>query len=198
MPTKTTRSLALTLALLLAGCASTQIVDSWTAPGLTPADLQFQHIVAIAVLPDLTNQRVAEDALAATAKQTRISPAYALLSAADRSDAERLRATLSRAGVDGAVTVRLVRVEDKETYVPGTTHVIGGGYYGYYSRVYVDPGHYRTDTFVHIETTLHDVENGKLLWSGTSKSMNPSNVRAAIRGVMDAARGDLRKQGLLP
>lgn len=198
MPTKTTRSFALALALLLAGCASTRIVDSWTAPGLTPADLAFRHVVAIAALPDATNQRVAEDALTAAATRTKVSPAYAILSPAERNDPERLRTALTRAGIDGAVTVRLVRVEDKQTYVPGTTHVVGGGYYGYYHHVIVEPGHYRTDTFVHIETTLHDVASGRLLWSGMSESMNPSSVREAIGEVMKAARSDLQKQGLVP
>jgi len=198
MSVKSVRALAVVLVLLLAACASTRIVDSWTAPGLTPSDLRFQHVVAIAVLDDETSQRVAEDAVAQAATRTRVTPAYRLLSPAERADPELLRLALSRAGVDGVVTVRLVGTEAKQTWVPGSTVAVGGGYWGYYGQLIYEPGHYRTDTVVRIETTLHDFGSGKLLWSGISESMNPENVRQVVAEIVAAARKDLRKQGLLP
>jgi len=186
------------LASTLAGCASTRLVDRWTAPGLTPADLRFQHVVAIAVLEDPTSQRVAEDALAQASKHTRITPAYAILSPGERADPERLRVTLTRAGVDGVLTVRLVDVQEKQSWVPGSRYVAGGGYWGYYGHVLYEPGHYRTDTLVRIETTLHDAASGTLLWSGISETMNPPSVRQTIAEVAKAVRADLAEQGLLP
>ena len=190
-----------TATFLLTACASTRVVDSWTAPGVTPADLTFEHIVAIAAVEDATSRRIAEDTLASSATRSRVTAAYTIVSDADRADVDRLRAALNRQGIDGAVTVRLVGVEDRETYVPGTTRVVGGGYYGYwghYGTVIHEPGYYRTDTYVRIETTLHDVASGKLLWAGISESMNPSDVRGTIREVVEAARSDLQKQGLMP
>jgi hypothetical protein len=198
MHSKTGRSLALDFALLLGACASTRIVDSWTAPDLTPADLRFHHVVAIAVLDDETSQRVAEDALAQAARRTPVTPAYRIVSPAQRADPELLRLALTRAGVDGAVTVRLVSSEERKTWVPGSALAVGGGYWGYYGQLIYQPGHYRTDTVVRIETTLRDVPSGKLLWSGISESMNPPNVRQVIGEIAKAARADLAKQGLLP
>jgi hypothetical protein len=187
------------LALIaLAACASTRIVDSWTAPGLTPASLNFEHVVAIAAVSDETTRRIAEETLARSVTRTRVTPAYELVGEADRVDGEHLRAALRKQGIDGAVMVRLVGVQDKQTYVPGTTHVIRGGYYGYYTTVIHDPGYYRNDTYVKIETSLHDVTAGKLLWSGVSESLNPANVRDAVEGVVSAARSELQKKGLLP
>jgi hypothetical protein len=100
--------------------------------------------------------------------------------------------------VDGAVTVRLVSSEERKTWVPGSALAVGGGYWGYYGQLIYQPGHYRTDTVVRIETTLRDVPSGKLLWSGISESMNPPNVRQVIGEIAKAARADLAKQGLLP
>jgi len=182
---------------LLLGCASTRVVDSWVAPGVTPATLSFRHVVAIAVVRDEATQNIAEEALAQNVKKTKVTPAYVLVTQSDRLDVERLRAKLTKAGIDGAITVRLVDIRDKETYIPGATHMVHGGYYGYYSTIVQEPGHYRSDTYVKVETSLYDVAAGKLLWSSISESLNPSNVRGAIEEVVNAARSDLTKRGLL-
>jgi len=186
---------------LAVGCSSTKLVESWSAPGVDASDLSFQHVVAIAVLSDVSRQRIAEDALAGEATDTKVTAAYTILSKRDRADTERLRAVLEKNGIDGAITVRLTGVEDKQTYVPGTTRVVGGGYYGYYGRVGTvvhEPGYVRTDTYVRVETTLFDVAAGKLLWSGLSETMNPDSVGEVIEGIVRAASKDLKKRGLVP
>jgi len=198
----TARLLALLLGLALAqGCATTTLVETWQAPGLEPADLSFDHVVAIAVMPDETRQRIVEDALAAAATHTKVTPAYTILEPEDRADPKRLRAVLERNGIDGAVTVTLVDTEKQQTYVPGTTRVYPGGYYGYYravGAVVYEPGYTHTDTIVVVETSLYDVAAGKLLWSGISRTMNPESVDSLIQDIVEAARDELRDQGLLP
>lgn len=190
---------AVGLGLALA-CATTRIVESWTAPELRASDLSFHHVAAIAAMPDETVQRVAEDALAATATDTRVTPGYRLLSREDRADPERLYAVLQRNGIDGVITVRMIGTEERHTWVPGTV-VYPGGYYGYWDSVGVgvyEPGYVLTDRFVKVETTLYDVANGRLLWGAVSETMNPSNVKGLIADIVRAAREDLAKQELLP
>jgi len=120
---------------------------------------------------------------------------------ADRADVDRLRAALGQHGIDGAITVRLLNIEDKETYVPGNPRVHPGGYYGYYGRVgavVYEPGYYRSDTYVKVETSLYDVAAGKLLWTGVSETLNPSTVDGVIAEIVETAGKQLTKQGLLP
>lgn len=191
----------LTVLTLLVGCSSTHLVDTWSAPGVTPSDLHFKNVVAIALVPDATRQRIIEEALAENATSTKVTPAYALLTEADRANTDRMRKKLEAYGIDGAIAVRLVSLEDKETYVPGTTTSYGGGYYGYYDRfgtVIYEPGYYRTDTHVKVETSLYDVAGGKLLWAGVSETLNPSSLNELIKEIVEAARKRLQKQGLLP
>jgi hypothetical protein len=187
-------------AFVVAGCATTNIVESWTAPGLTAAELEFQHVVAIAAVRETSRQRIVEDALAAAATRTRVTPGYAILTPEDRADVERLRTALERHGIDGAITVRLVGVEEKETYV-APAHRTPGGYYGYYGtygrRVY-QPGYVVTDTYVVVETSLYDVAGGSLLWAGISRTFNPASVDSLIGEIATAARNELRDEGLLP
>lgn len=196
-----TRIPILAALVLLVGCASTHLVDTWSAPGLTASDLSFQHVVAIALVAEEAQQRIVEEAVAAAATRTKVTPAYALVTQADRADTDRLRAKLEAQGIDGAITVRLVSVEQKETYVPsGSGTYGGGGYYGYYDRVgtiIYEPGYYRTDSFVKVETSLYDVAGAKLLWAGVSETLNPSNVDGLIKEIVETAGKRLRKQGLL-
>lgn len=186
-------------ALLTLACATTHIVERWSAPGLTPEALDFEHVVAIAIVRDGAQQRLVEDALAEAATRTRVTPGYTLLTQQDRADVERLRAVLEREGVDGAITVRVVGVEERETYVP-PAHRFGGSYYGYYGavgpRVY-QPGYVVTDTYVLVESSLYDVAGGKLLWSGISRTFNPASVDTLIGEIAVATRNELRAEGLL-
>lgn len=191
---------AVLLGLTLA-CASTRIVDSWTAEGLSPGDLAFQHVVAIAVMPDETRRRAAEDAVARVAGRTRVTPGYQLLSAADRADAERVASVLAQQGIDGAITMRLIGVEQEQTWVPGRRYLYPGGYYGYYGHVgsfVYEPGYLRTDTYVKVETTLYDVRRRRMLWSGVSETWNPDDIDEVVEGIVQAARRRLADQGLLP
>jgi hypothetical protein len=196
-----TRTLILGAALaVLLSCATTSIVDSWTAPGIGPADIDFDHVVAIAAVTGDSRQRIAEDALANSITNVRVTPAYTFVDDSDRRSADRMHDALTKAGIDGAITVRLVAVEDKQTYVPGTTHVYGGGYRGYYGgvgTVVYEPGYMRTDTYVRVETSLYDVEGSKLLWTGISETMNPSSVDKLIEGIVKAAAKQLAKEGLV-
>jgi len=177
------------------------MVESWKAPGLKASDLSFQHVVAIAAVREGAQQRIAEDALVASASRTRVTAAYTLVTQEDRANADRLRAVLQQQGIDGAITVRLLGVDERETYVPGTSRAYAGGYYGYYSRVgapIYEPGYTRRDTTVKVETSLYDVAEGKLLWTGVSETLNPTVVDGLIREIVEAAGKQLADEGLLP
>ncbi|MDJ0786602.1 MAG: hypothetical protein QNK05_07315 [Myxococcota bacterium] len=179
------------------GCTSTKMVDTWKAPDLAPADLDFEKVVAIAIFPEESRRRIAEDTLAAAAQRVPVTAAYRVLSPEDRADVERLRTAVEANGFDGAVVVRLVGQTQTERWVPGT---YSGGFYGYYGgyagRVY-DPGYMVTDTRVQIETSLHDVQTGRLLWSGVSETLNPTKVETTIDEVAAATSKALREEGLL-
>ena len=198
--------IALFLGLSLAlGCSTTRMIESWKEPGLKASDLSFQHVVAIAAVPKEAQQRIAEDAIVASATRTKVTAAYTLVTQQDRADVDRLRAVLQQHGIDGAITVRLIGIDERETYVPGTSvypgGYYGGGYYGYYGRVgapVYDPGYTRSDTYVKVEISLYDVAKGKLLWTGVSETLNPTVVEGLIRSIVAAAGKQLADEGLLP
>ena len=101
---------------------------------------------------------------------------------------------------DGAIVVRLVDIQEDEVFVPRAAGPYGG-YYDHWRRagtkVY-EAGYYRTDTEVIVETRLYDVHDARLLWAGTSNTINPRDVNEVIEGIVETAGQDLRKRGLVP
>jgi hypothetical protein len=50
---------------------------------------------------------------------------------------------------------------------------------------------------IRVQTNIFDVTSGKLVWSGTSKTSDPSSVKSLVDSVGKEARKDLQKQGLI-
>ena len=56
----------------------------------------------------------------------------------------------------------------------------------------------RTDTYVHIESLVYDLDQNKLVWAGQSKTMNPNDVEGTIAELTKEIGAQLRKEGLIP
>jgi hypothetical protein len=54
-----------------------------------------------------------------------------------------------------------------------------------------------TDTIVHIQTMVYSMKQNKLVWSGQSKTTNPSNVDSLVKEVAHAVAGEMKKGGLV-
>jgi hypothetical protein len=96
--------------------------------------------------------------------------------------------------------MRLADIEKETSYVPGTTSGFYGGYgmyYGYGASFYSSPGYYTTDKNYFIETTVYDVRTNKLLWTGTTKTVNPSNIKNTINDIADLVTQKMKKEGFL-
>jgi hypothetical protein len=56
---------------------------------------------------------------------------------------------------------------------------------------------YQTDHIVSVETRIHSVADGKLIWSGTSDTIDVSDVDKAVTEIANAVRAELEKEKLL-
>jgi protein-S-isoprenylcysteine O-methyltransferase Ste14 len=188
------------LLLALAACASTRIETQWKDPALAPADLAFQRVIVVAQVEDETTRRVAEDELVrvlsasqrAQARGMQIRPSYERIDGVELEDVAALRRKVEGAGFDGAVVLRLVSDHERIQYVPGHYEVLWG------RAVRYDPGYTTVDRIVRVETSIYSIAQGRLLWSGVSRTMNPGDLGELIGNVARAVGAELEKQGLLP
>ena len=187
---------------ILGSCSpSTQIEKSWMEPGASVSpDPQYKTLV-VAMVKDETSRRVIEDELVKRIKTPSI-PSYTLLTT------EMIKAAseeaLSKLIQDGKYThillMRLADIEKETSYVPGTTSGYYGGYgryYGYGASIYSSPGYYTTDKNYFIETTIYSVEPNKLLWTGTTKTVNPSKINKAVNDIADVITEKMKEDGFL-
>jgi hypothetical protein len=187
---------------LLAGCSpSTQITKSWTDPSLSAATVKpFNKVLVIAQLKDDSTRRIAEDKIVASSSRGNFIQSYNYLQPSEQEE-NLVIANLLDDGIDGIILMRLTDVEKTTTYTPGTSYYGGwgyrSGYYGGYGYGYGTPGYYSEDKTYYVETNIYDVKTNKLLWSGTTSTLNPSKLNETLDAIIAAVKTELNNKGLL-
>lgn len=179
------------LAVMFAGCGPTvRLTASWHDPSQPP--VRFSKILVLAIGKDLGKRTLAENAIAGELQRqgfeaqgsiVELGPAFG-----QNNDSVMMRSTMLEHGFDGALTVRVLSIDEHDRWVPGTTYYgpmgFYRGFYGYYRRVwgyYATPGYQVMEVEVLLESNLYRTATGDLLWTGQSKafSRNPTPESAA-------------------
>jgi hypothetical protein len=184
---------AVGLLLLAAGCRSTNFATTWKDPAVD--HLAFKDVVVVVLNSTPAERRAQEDVIVAQIKRTKATPSYQLLSDEELKDVPAAKQKIIDAGFDGAVVLRLVSKEQETTYVPAQTNWDSQwnapNYYG------TTQGRVVTDTVVRAEVDLYSVPQGRLLWAGSSDTLNPTGAAEFAKEVAEAAAAELKKQGLI-
>ncbi|MFD2246453.1 hypothetical protein [Pontibacter ruber] len=190
-----------TIVFMVACGPSTQIVKSWKDPGASFTQGPQNKTLVIAMVKDETSRRVVEDQIIkrmagqAVASYTLLTPE--LMKGAEEST---LHDILTQGQFTHVLMTRLVDVDEETHYVPGTTTGYYGGwgrYYGYGAGFYTSPGYYETDKNYMVETTVYTVNPDKLVWAGTTKSVNPTKLEDTINEIADAVTTKMREDGFI-
>lgn len=201
------RAPALLVLLALASCASTDVEESWVSPSLQSMP-PFEKVFVAYLGSDAATERKAEDALAARLSRYEIVKCYELFPDAtgamgavggvdnrhERLDAQRVKEELRLRGCDGAVVLRLARVEQQISTTPGTypaSYHSFGGYWGDASTVDV-----RTDEIVHVETNVYSLKDDQLIYAARSETFEPSSASEMVEEIANAVAKDLEEKGI--
>jgi hypothetical protein len=194
--------LSLLTATVLISCGpSTKIEKSWMEPGASVDQAAANKTLIIALVKDETSRRVIEDELAKRLKGASMV-SYSMLTTEMLKVAsdEDLRQMVEKDGFTHILLMRLADIEKETSYVPGTTTAYYGGYgryYGYGASMYSSPGYYTTDKNYFIETTVYSTTPNKLLWTGTTKSVNPSKIHKTVNDIADVVIQKMKEDGFL-
>jgi len=197
----TRRATVLILAVLLSACApkGTSLVTSWKAPNTAPQ--QFQKVLVLFFAPHESQRQFGESELVRLMTRTRGVASYTLLAPEDLKSVDKVKAVMAREGFDGALAMRFVETTHEFTrdsagaYAP--SYAAFWDYYDVAWPLINDPGYVRMDRAMQMETRVFQMTDGKLLWSGLSKTMNPDSARAFLADVARTVAADLRTQGVL-
>src|SRR3954470_23005016 len=163
---------------------STKIVKSWKDPGATAPTPSNSKILVVAMVKDESSRRVIEDEIVARLKgkgvqsYTQITPDIIKKESTDALDN-----VLKEGHYTEVIIMSLTSVEKEVNYTSGTMYGGYGGYYRYGAGFYSTPGYYSEDKNYMVETTLYSVNPNKLIWAGTTSTVNPSNIQKTINEI---------------
>jgi hypothetical protein len=200
--------------IILSSCGSnTAIVNSWRDPENTISKEHFKKVLVVALVKDEATRRTTENRIASSNSIFKSSFSYLNGTNLKLSKEQQLK-ILNDENFDGVVTMRLVSTEKETSYVPGTNTSlyyggIGGMYsgmygygfsnwYGMYSPNFYDPGYYQETTYYFVETNIFSLKENKLIWTGTTKSSNVTDIGTTVDAIMQAVVGEMKKDGSLP
>jgi hypothetical protein len=180
---------------------STDIVKSWKEPGVSFTPTGSEKVLVIGLVKDETSRRIVEDNLVKRIKVSAVA-SYTILTEEMVKGAKEdaLEAHLKSGGFTHVLVSRLADVENETSYVPGTTTAHYGGYgryYGYGASMYSTPGYYQQEKHYFVETAVYSIDPNKLLWTGTTETVNPSKMDKTINEIADAVTYQMQKEGFI-
>jgi len=201
-----TRALALLVVALVMGCAAqSQMTDVWREPSI--AANPIHNVLVVGLRKDPVRRRLWEDALVAglRARGVTATPSYQQFAAAP-PDTEQVIAAVRSTAYDAVVTSVRLPDEVVSQYIPGETRVQEvrtRDYYGSFHRNWVnvqDPGYTETDVVVQVQTDVWATRPapGRLVWSGTLRTLESVNNAAIGEIVSRKIMPELEKHQMVP
>jgi hypothetical protein len=182
------------LAVLTGACVSTtELVQVWRSPRYV--DQEFKKVLVLGILSSPGKRRIFEDAFVEELRRRGVQAvrSYTLLPEDDQIERSRLEEVVVKNGFDAVLSARLLGVRQETEVSPGyVTAVPAVGFsrdfYGYYGAAWyrtTPPAIYQYNV-VTVETSLYETKSWELLWSGTTRSVDPGAIDQEISGFTDA------------
>jgi len=198
--------LSLTLAIwLLAGCApATKLTNAWVDPSYKGPP--FRNLLVLGISKNPGERRTFEDEFSAKLRAVGVKavPGYTMLPEDGSVPKNVLEGVMRKMGADGAIVARVLNVDQKTAYSPGYVTVIPSvgysrGFYGFYGSavaISTPPTPYQYQVVV-VETSLWQAHDGTLVWSATTQTTDPGELKKEIAGYADIIIAALRERGLI-
>jgi len=202
--------------LVLSACASTSpprsgsvFTNSWKDPEAQPLQVKGSKVVAVVMMQDPKARRRAEDALAkeitALGAQGVAMYTIAPADANPKEGESKTRAAVEAVGAKGVVVMRPVDVNHRavQTATPSSNDVYGGYWGGYYGIGWSDPWtteftpDMHTDMVVTVETFVFSLPQNKMVWTGTTETVNPKAAEKFVHQLARDTAKELQRLGLI-
>jgi hypothetical protein len=195
---------------LMAGCATTSMVDTWKDPNYKGKG--FHNFLVVGITKDPGVRRVFEDIFTAELRSRGLqaTASYSVTPQEQAVTKELLAAAVKKTGADAVVTTRVVNVQ-QQTVTPGYVDTYGSGpnyyphrypqrdlysYYGTTTQV-IQPPTVQNYQVATLETVLFDVADAAMIWSGTSTAFETNQAVTTSKDLSKLIIQNLIKAGLI-
>ena len=192
--------------MMVSGCASLDM-QSWSDPEV--GERPIGKVMILAVVEGDTTCRVFESYFVEKLVERGVdaSSCHVVLQPTGAISEQLLDAALKEDGYDSIIITRLLGKDSRTQTVyagytssPSFSSFPGyyGHYHGFYSASVIHPVSY-VDTYMEyqLETTLFDVQSGKMVWGGLKSVSDSSSDSSNIRKVVTTVMHDLDRKKLL-
>jgi len=191
------------LAIVAAGCSSTQIKKSWVNPEFTGQALG--KVMVIAVNSDEVRRADFESQMATELERQAVdaTPRSNIAGLHEKPGREQVEQVVKADGYDHVLVTRLTAITEDEVRHAGYTEYEVYGTRGRFGRYWVTgveevehPAYTEVTTHLYVETSLFETTGGQVVWRLRTETTNPQFVDLSSELVSAVSR-QLRKDGLI-
>ena len=189
--------------LAISSCSSTKITSTWREPNKEISLNKLNKVLVVALFQNETSRRKAEDQMVSYFYGKDVASYNYLDENISTKNENAIREKIKNDGFDGAVTMRLLDVDKEDVYSRGNISMYPSYYRnfsGYYFRnwgYFSDPGYYSTTKTYTVETNVFSIKEDKIIWSGITKTTDPSGVTKMTDEIGKAVFNEMVKEGFI-
>jgi len=186
----------------LTGCASVSLQHSAKDPTLPTK--KYQKLLIVGITDQSQRRQVFEEVLAAELQKRGVTaiPSYTITGVTEKLTWATGEDAVRTTGADGAITTRMTALKEDTSVNTGfvmTEHGFADGY-GVrvtYATFIHQPVEVLLSTKMAIETNLFDAATGRLVWTGTSSTVDPEGIITFSRALAEVVFKAMAKDGLI-
>lgn len=189
--------------IIMSSCTSTRLVNNWKDKETTIKPGTFNKYLVAAIVKDDVSRHTVEDKLVSMLKGKAMASYKYSNSDISKVSKDDINLIMLKDSFDCAIIMKLVDVDKDVQYTPGTFTTYPTYYRsfrGYYYRGwdhFNNPGYYTTTNTFSVETNFYDLKNDKLIWSGLTKSTNPTALEKMIDEIAKAVYLQMLSEGFV-
>jgi hypothetical protein len=193
---------------------STKIIGSWTSEEKVSGG--YDDIFIAAIVEDIRIRQAVEDEMQIQLRNKNIKSRTSISSikpdfwSSKELDKDAIIKIIGENNQNGILTMTLIDRQSEQRYVPGA--MVGGpmmmgpgwgmrgnfgGFWGMHHGMMMSPGHIVNDRKYFVEINLYDANTERLVWSGQSKTVNPTSLESFAPEFVKTVVNRMKEEGVL-
>jgi hypothetical protein len=184
----------LAVSLLMGGCSSIRVVETWNGPG--QAGHRYQKLMIVGIGHDDNLRALAENVLVDELRRGGVAAVASntMIREIDKAVRDDVVAAVRQAGADGVLAIRAVAKGDRTVTQDGRSEGIYGTATNVGGTVLAGARDYSLAT---LQTNLYDADTAALVWSATVRTFDAGQVDRVSRDLARFLLEQWRKDGRL-
>ena len=196
--------------IVLSSCANTKFTKQWVDEDFN--EEPYDDILVLVVADKMGNRQDAENYIVKKLGESGVNAmqSYDILPKTKTIDADTVDKAIDGLQLDAVIVMYATGITEEEYFIPtrrfgvysgyGYGHAHYGSFYNYYPHavnyVYI-PGYDNTHYVVALESSLFDLDTGKMVWSGQSNTFAPESVDDVIHNITVLTINELKKNKII-